>query len=242
MSEVDAEERETERKMWLSEKVTTLEKENSELKRALQEMEARLATQENIARQVDERCARLETSVTQIVEQVQRQNMFNEGVRASFTSLAEDVNKHKDNFREVARIFQAHEEYIVKTGAASQEMAQYINALIKENENKTAWISSLTRENQEQTQVLRQHELGLQVQAESIKIVVNQQQQQKPQPQQAATRQGPTVSELDNDQDSDRLDFLGGLNPNSGPPNSGPFGAANRVVQVPATLEIVQMF
>ena len=142
----------------------------------------------------------------------------------------------------MARIFQAREEHVVKTGAASQEMAQYINALIKENENKTVWISSLMRESHEQTQVLRQHQLGLQVQAEVIKTVVNQQQQQKPQPQQAATMQGPTVSELDNDQDSDRLDFLGGLNPNSGPPNSGPFGTVNQVIQVPTTLEIVQGF
>ena len=135
-----------------------------------------------------------------------------------------------------------HEDYIVKTGAASQEMAQYINALIKENENKTVWISSLMRENQEQTNVLRQHQLGLQVQAEVIKTVVNQQQNQQAQQQQSVTRTGLTVSEFDNDQDQDHLDFPGGQNPNSGPPNSGPFGAANRVVQVPANLEIVQMF
>ena len=157
MSEVDAEERETERKMWLSEKVTSLENENGELKKTLQEMATRLATKENTTRQVEERCTRLETSISQIVEQLQRQNVFNEGVRASFTSLAEDVNQHKDNFREVARIFQAHEDNIVKTGAASQDMAQYINALIEENENKTVWISSLMRESHEQTQVLRQH-------------------------------------------------------------------------------------
>ena len=50
------------------------------------------------------------------------------------------------------------------------------------------------------------------------------------------------MSELDNEQDQDRLNFPGGLNPNSGPPNSGPFGVANQVIQVPATLEIVQMF
>ena len=56
MSEVDAEERETERKMWLSEKVTSLEKENEQLKMALQEMNARLATQETTTRQMDERC------------------------------------------------------------------------------------------------------------------------------------------------------------------------------------------
>ena len=74
------------------------------------------------------------------------------------------------------------------------------------------WISSLMRESQEQTQILRQHHLGLQVQAEVIKTVVNQQQQQKD------TGKGPTVSDADDDQDPDHLGFLGGKNPNTGPP------------------------
>ena len=238
MSEVDPQEIETGQKMWLSEKVTTLERENAELKKALQEMETRLSTQENLARQAEERCARLEASITEIVEQVQRQNLFNEGVRASFTSLGEEVKKHQDNFREVARIFQAHEEYIVKTGTAYQEMAQNINALVRDSENKTVWISSLVRDSQEKTQVLRQHQLGLQVQAEVIKVVANQQQQP---PQQGVAGTGPTVSEVD-DQDSDRLDFLGGQNPNSGPPNNGPFGAANQIPQVPTGMPIVPRF
>ena len=43
MSEDDPEEREIGQKMWLAEKVTTLEKENGELKRALHEMETLLA-------------------------------------------------------------------------------------------------------------------------------------------------------------------------------------------------------
>ena len=197
--------------MWLSEKVTTLEKENGDLKRVLQEMEAKIELQERTIAEMAQRHGAMETAIVLIAEQVQRHISFNEGVRASFTSLAEEVGKHQNNFQEVARIFQAHEEHIVKTGAATQEMAQYINALIKENENKTVWISSLMRESQEQTQVLRQHQLGLQVQAEVIKAVVNQEQQQ------TATGTGPTVSEADV-QDSDRLDFLGGQNPNTGPP------------------------
>ena len=238
MSEVDPQEIETGHKMWLSEKITSLERENAELKMALQEMEARLSTQENIARQAGEWCTRLEASITEIVEQVQRQNLFNESVRASFTSLAEEVKKHQDNFREVARIFGAHEEHIVKTGTAYQEMAQNINALVQDSENKTVWISSLMRDSQEKTQVLRQHQLGLQVQAEVIKSVVNQQQQP---PQQGATGTSPTVVEV-NDQDSDRLDFLGGQNPNSGPPNIGPFGAANQIQQAPTSKPIVPKF
>ena len=177
----------------------------------------------------------IETTIAQIAEHVQFQIIFNEGVRASFTSLSEEIGKHQDNFREVARIFQAHEEHIVKTGAASQEMAQRINALIQENANKTVWISSLMRESQEQTRVLRQHQLGLQVQAEVIKRVANQQPQQ-PQPQ-GPTGTNPTVVEVD-EQDGDHLDFLGGQNPNTGPPNPGQFGA-NQMQQLSTGTAVV---
>ena len=54
-------------------------------------------------------------------------------------------------------------------------MAQRINELIEENENKTVWMSSLIKDSQEQTQVLRQHQLGQHVQAEVIRKVAKQQ-------------------------------------------------------------------
>ena len=219
MSEIDQGEEETGKKMWLSAKVTTLEKENGELKKTLQEMEAKIDLQERTIAEIAQRHGEVETAIPQIAERVQRQIAFNEGVRASFTSLAEYVGKHQDNFQEVARIFQAHEEHIVRNGAASQEMAQSINALIQENATKTMWISSLMRNSHEQTLVLRQHELGLQVQAEVIKVVANQQPQHPP-PSQGAAGTSPTVTEA-GDQDGDRLDFLGGQNPNPGPPNTG---------------------
>ena len=44
LSEEDPEEREPREKMWLSEKVTSLEKENGQPKKGLQEMETRFAT------------------------------------------------------------------------------------------------------------------------------------------------------------------------------------------------------
>ena len=44
MREDEPEERETSLKMWLVDKVTSFENQNEELKRALQEMEMRLAT------------------------------------------------------------------------------------------------------------------------------------------------------------------------------------------------------
>ena len=113
-------------------------------------------------------------------------------------------------------------------------MAQRINALIQENENKTVWISSLVRDSHAKTQVLRQHQLGLQVQAEVIKVVANQQQQP---PQQGSTGTSPTV-EI-NDQDGDHLDFLGGQNPNTGPPNTRQY-ASNQIQQVSTGTVVVQ--
>ena len=186
MSEVDQDEVETGKKMWLSAKVTTLEKENEDLKRVLREMDAKIELQGKMIAEMAQQHGAMEITIAKIAEHVQRQMSFNEGVRAPFTSVAEEVGKHQNNFREVVRILQTHEEHIVMNGAASQEMAQRINALIEENANKTVWISSLMRESQEQTRVLQQHQLGLQVQAEVIKVVANQQQQP---PQQGSTEQ-----------------------------------------------------
>ena len=102
-------------------------------------------------------------------------------------------------------------------------MAQYINALVEENEKTKAWVGSLMRESQAQEDVLRQHEMGQQVLAEVIKRIVDQQgQQQSQQPQgQARVGAGPTVTEVEDDQDPDRLDFMTGPNPHKGPPNGG---------------------
>ena len=67
----------------------------------------------------------------------------------------------------------------------------------------------MMRESQEQTRVLRQHQLGLQVQAEVIKDIAagRHQQQQQQQQCQTLTTTGPTVTVIDED-DGDRLDFL----------------------------------
>ena len=43
---------------------------------------------------------------------------------------------------------------MAKSGAASEEMAQYINALIMGNENKNMWIGTLSREAQSLSKVL----------------------------------------------------------------------------------------
>ena len=111
------------------------------MKKALQEMRARIELQERTVAEMAQQHGAKETTIAKIGEQLQLQMSFNEGVRASFTRLVEEVGKHQDNSREVVRILKIHEGHIVKTGAASQEMAQRINALYQENANKTVWIS-----------------------------------------------------------------------------------------------------
>ena len=224
MSEVDPEETEMGHKMWLVEKITALEKENGELKRVLQEMETRIATLENIPRQVDERFVRIEAAITRIAEILEQQNNAIEGSKSLMISLAEEVTTHRDNFQKVAMVMQVHEQHIVQSGTMTQEMAQYINALVQDNEQKSLLIGSLMRECQAQTEVLRQHHLGQQVIAEMIKRIMAGQQQPQPQQQpqtQVVTVSGPTVTVVDEDDDEGRLDFFGGPNPHKGPPNGG---------------------
>ena len=136
MSEDDPEDVETGQRMWLVEKVTSLENQNEELKRALQEMETRLALQENAARQADERFVMMEAAITQIAEIVREKNNAIEGSKALTISLAEEVTTHRDNFQKVAMVMQVHEQHIVRSGTMTQEMAQYINALVQDNEQK----------------------------------------------------------------------------------------------------------
>ena len=87
--------------MWLSEKVTSLEKENEDLKRTLQEIGTKLSLQETATRGVEERCAKLETAIIQIAEVVQQQNAAIESSIALMSSLADEVNTSRDNFQKV---------------------------------------------------------------------------------------------------------------------------------------------
>ena len=108
MEEDTPEEDEAEKKTVLEEKVTTLEKEKEAMEKALREMEAKLTLQENIVKEVLERCAVIETAIVRIAEHVQRQNVFNESMRASVAGLVEEVKTNRGNFAEVARVLQGH--------------------------------------------------------------------------------------------------------------------------------------
>ena len=116
------------------ETVTSLEKENEAMKTKIQEMEAKMAQQDEAARVAAARHATLESALAEIVGNLQQQIAFSESVRASFAGLVEEVPRHQDYFKEVVRVLQNHEQHISTSGLASQEMAQYINALAQETE------------------------------------------------------------------------------------------------------------
>ena len=187
-------------------------------------MEAKIALQENTIKDIVTRHLIVENAITQIAENIQQQNAFNESAKSSVAGVVDEIKKHQEHFQEVVRVLQNHEQRILTNGTASQEMAQYINAMALDNENKRQWITILMKETQAQAEVLRQHHLGQQVIAEMIKRIMAGQQQPQPQQQpqsQVVTVSGPTVTVVDEDDDEGRLDFFGGPNPHKGPPNGG---------------------
>ena len=116
-------------------------------------------------------------------------------------------------------IMQVHEQYIVRSDVVTQEMAQYVNALIRENEEKSLRIASLVKEFQVQSGVLRKQQEGQQVLAEVLKMMMAGRRQEQQQPQQGSTVTGPTVTEVD-DNGTDP-NFPNAPSPNSGPANHG---------------------
>ena len=171
------EEIETRHKMWLMEKLTKLENENEGLKAKIQEMEAKISQQTEATRGVAVNNAVLHNAVAEIVEHVKRQIVFNENTKTSIAGLVQQDQKHQECFMEVVRVLQNHEKHIFQNCAASQEMAQYVNVLLQDNQNQTMWIASLINEAQAQSEVLREHHVGQHVLAEVIRQTMFQQQQ-----------------------------------------------------------------
>ena len=133
---------------------------------------------------------------------------------------------------------QVHEQYIVRSGVVTREMAQYVNGLIKGNEQKRLRIESPMKEFQVQSEVLRQQLEGQQVLAEVLKMMMAGRRQEQ-QNHHGTTGTGPTVTEADDTSGTDP-NFSNAPSPNSGPPNNGAFGVPmNEVPQVPMTMEMV---
>ena len=139
-------------------------------------------------------------------------------------------------------IMQVREQYIVRSGVITQEMAQFVSALIKENEQKSMRIEVLAREYQVHAEVIRQQQLGQQVIAEVDKRKMAGQHQGQQQSQQGVTGTGPTVTEVDESSGMD-TNFPNAPSPHAGPPNNGGFGVPmNEVPQVPTSMTIVPSF
>ena len=125
---------------------------------------------------------------------------------------------------------------MAKSGAASEEMALYINALVRDNENKSLCIGTLAKEVQSLSQHIQQCQMVQQVLAEVMKLMVTYQQ---PPPQQPGTADGVTVTEVEDDNGAG-LDFRGGLNPQAGPPDIGPLSMMIQQPVVPTHMEVTQ--
>ena len=205
-------------------------------------MEAMIALQENTIREIVTRHLIVENAITQIAEHIQQQNAFNESARSSVTGVVEEIKKLQEQFQDVVRVLQNHEQRILTNGVASQEMAHYINALALDNENKKQWIGVLMKESQAQAEVLRQHHLGQQVLAEVIKRMADPWQQPQPQPQhqRITAGNGPTVTVVDED-DGTRLDFMGGPSPHPTPPDIGSMGMEIEPQQAPYQTQAARM-
>ena len=52
-------------------------------------------------------------------------------------------SKPTKSFQEGVKVLQNHEQRITNSGAVAQQTVQYIDELIKENENKSLWIGTL---------------------------------------------------------------------------------------------------
>ena len=202
------------------------------MKSKIGEMEAKMSQQDEAARMAAERHAALESALAEIVGNLQQQIAFSESVRASFAGLVEEVQKHQDYFKEVVRVLQNHEQHISTSGLASQEMAQYINALSQANENNAMWIADLMRETNAQSQVIQEQYVKQHVLAEVMKRIVVQTQQQT---QQSVRATHVTVADAD---DETSRGFPGFPSPNASPPNTGAFGVVNEVPQIPTSMEI----
>ena len=118
MHEDTPEEIEAMNKMWLAEKVTSLEKENEGLKTKVQEMEVMIAQQVEAMNGVVAVYATIRSAFTEIAEHVQRQIVFSESTKASIAGLVPEVQKHQECFGEVVRVLENHEQHIAKNGMA----------------------------------------------------------------------------------------------------------------------------
>ena len=101
-----------------------------------QEMEAKALLQENIVKELGERYGIVERAIWESSDQVQCQNAFNASAKTTMASLVEEVNTHHGNFQEVVWVLGNNDNHIPDNGFVAQQMTQYIDAQIKDNEKR----------------------------------------------------------------------------------------------------------
>ena len=232
MDEVRPVEVQAERAMWVSERITVLQNENEELKKAVQETKAKIELRQNTIAALVARFAVLESAIAEIAGHVQHQNVFNQSAKKSIDEVVEEVKAHQKCFQEVEKVLQNHEQHITNNGAVAQQMAQYIDALIKENENKSLWIATLRNEAVAQAHVLQQHQMGQEAIAGVLKMFMNQP------PQHTTSGKGPAVTEVE-DESQTGQDFQNGRSPHTRPPDGGSWTVVPGTIQVPDRMEMV---
>ena len=89
MDEVKSDEVQTELAMWMSERITTLQNENGELKKTAQEIAAKIELHQRVISELCGRFGKMQKAIAQIAEHVQHQNVFNQSVKTSIDELVE---------------------------------------------------------------------------------------------------------------------------------------------------------
>ena len=97
---------------------------------------------ERTARENAEKQAAVGRAFREIAQLVQGQATFNESSKRAIACLEKQVKIHRDNFHEVVRILQAHEQDIVNTGSITQGLSRNVVELSKDNEKNRMWMGN----------------------------------------------------------------------------------------------------
>ena len=77
-----------------------------------------------------ERFSTIETGMMEIVQHVRQHEAFNRSVKTSIDGLENQVRTHHDNFQQLVRIFQNHEQHIGQNVVVSEGMANRSTCLL----------------------------------------------------------------------------------------------------------------
>ena len=99
MDEDAPEEKQTMEIEGLVERITSLENENKELKRTIQEMATKIGHQDVIASDAVQKLVAMEDAIAKIAQHVQTQSKFNESINKTANGFENQVKIHQDDFQ-----------------------------------------------------------------------------------------------------------------------------------------------